>query len=92
MLRELYFGKIIPWERKSRICEEQLARLKKIEEEENYFLNKLSPEDGERFKAFQNLNDNFTSSEDGDTFSYGIAMGAMLMMDILNEAEHMKIK
>ena len=64
----------------------------KIEEEENYFMGKLSPEDGERFKEFQNLNDNFTSSEDGDTFSYGVAMGAMLMMDIIDEVKFMKIK
>jgi len=92
MLRELYYGKVIPWERKSRICEKQLARLKKIEEEENYFIKKLSPEDGERFKAFQNLNADFTSLEDGETFSYGIAMGVLLMTDIFDEAKHMKVK
>jgi len=91
MLRELYYGKVIPWERKSRICEAQSKMLKKIEEEENYFLSKLSPEDGERFKAFQKLNADFTSFEDGETFSYGLTMGVLLMIDIFDEAKFMQI-
>ena len=91
MLRELYNGKVIPWERKSRICEKQSRLLKKIEEEENYFLNKLSPDDAERFKAFQKLNADFTSFEDGETFSYGLTMGALLMLDIYDEAKFMEV-
>jgi len=42
MLRETYFGKVIPWERKNRKCAEQSEIVKKIEDEERYFVQKLS--------------------------------------------------
>jgi len=55
MLRETYFGKVIPWERKNRKCAEQSEIVKKIEDEERYFVQKLSLDDCERFQKLSSL-------------------------------------
>lgn len=92
MLRELYFGKVIPWERKNRKCEEQSKLIKKIEDEERYFIGKMSLDDSQRLQALSNLYSELATSEEGEIFSYGFTMGALLMMDMFEEAEHIKIK
>jgi len=92
MLRELYFGKVIPWERKNRKCEEQSKLIKNIEDEERYFIGKMSLDDSQRLQALSNLYSELAMSEEGEIFSYGFTMGALLMMDMFEEAEHMKIK
>jgi len=51
MLRELYNGKVIPWERNNHYAAEQLEILHKIESEEKYFTTKMPSEDCERLKA-----------------------------------------
>jgi hypothetical protein len=91
MLRELYFGKVIPWERKNRKCVEQLEVVRKIEEEERYFRDILSQEDRERFKALIDLCSDLAMSEECELFSYSFTMGAFLMMDMLDEAAHMEV-
>ena len=90
MLRDLYFGKIIPWERKNRKCAEHLKLLEKIESEERYFIEKMPHEDSQRFQALSNLYSEFSMSEEGEIFSYGFTLGAMLMLDMLEEAKYMK--
>jgi len=92
MLRELYFGKVIPWERKNRKCAEQGKLIQKIEDEERYLIGKISPDDSRRLKALFNLYSELATSEEAEIFSYGFTMGALLMMDMFEEAEHMKIK
>ena len=92
MLRELYFGKVIPWERHNRKSEEHLEIIKKIEDEERYFISKMSLDDCARFQALANLYTELGLSEEGDIFSYGFTMGALLMKDILDEAEAMTLE
>jgi predicted nucleic acid-binding protein len=92
MLREIYFGKVIPWERKNRKCAEQAEIVKKIEDEERYFVQKMSLDDCKRFQKLSNLYSQLAMSEEGEIFSYGFTMGAMLMMDMMDEAEFMKIE
>lgn len=91
MLREMYFGKVIPWERKNRNSEKQRELLRKMESEERYFVGKMSLDDCQRFQEMLHLNTEIAMSEEGEIFSYGFTMGALLMMDILDEAEHMNI-
>ena len=55
MLREMYFGKVIPWERRNRKNEEHLEIVRKIEDEERYFVQKMSLDDCERFQKLSNL-------------------------------------
>lgn len=92
MLREMYFGKVIPWERKNRNSEKQRELLRKMEAEERYFVEKMSLDDCQRFQEMLHLNTEIAMSEEGEIFSYGFTMGAMLMMDVMEEAEFMKIE
>lgn len=92
MLRELYSGKIIPWERRNRKSGEQLEIVRKIEDEERYFASKMQADDSERFKKLSNLYSELMTSEEGEIFSYGFTMGLLLMMDVMEEAEAMNIE
>ena len=65
MLREMYFGKVIPWERKNRKCVEQAELVKKIEDEERYFVQKMSLDDCERFQKLSNMYSQLAMSEEG---------------------------
>ena len=91
MLREMYFGKVIPWERKNRNSEKQRELLRKMEAEERYFVEKMSLDDCKRFQEMLHLNTEIAMSEEGEIFSYGFTMGSLLMMDILDEAQHMEV-
>jgi len=92
MLRELYHGKVIPWERKNRKCEEQGQLVQRIEDEERYFIDKISPDDSKRLQALFRLYSELAISEEAEIFSYGFTMGAFLMMDMHDETKYMKIE
>ena len=55
VLREMYFDKVIPWERRNRKCGEQTELVDKIEAEEKYFTEKMSLDDCQRFQKLVNL-------------------------------------
>ena len=92
MLREIYLGKVIPWERRNRKSEEHLEIARKIEDEERYFISKMSLDDCARFQALTNMYAELGLSEEGEIFSYGFTMGALLMQDIVDEATAMAVK
>jgi len=60
MLRDLYDGKVIPWERHNRCNAEQQALIDKIVADEKYFAEKLTPEDCQRFKELAELYTNLS--------------------------------
>ena len=90
MLNELYFGKIVPWERRNRKVAEQREIVSKIEAEERYFASKMSDEDCQRFQALSNLYSELATSSEAEIFSYGFSMGLLLMIDVMGEANAMK--
>ncbi len=92
MLKALYSGKIIPWERRNRGCREQQELLRQIEAEEKYIAEKLAPEDGERFKAFLNLQKEFDELTEIEIFSYAFSFGALLMVDVCEEVQAMALE
>ena len=92
MLREIYSGKVIPWERRNRKSKEHLEIVRTIEDEERYFVSKMSLDDCDRFQKLTNLYTELMASEEGEIFSYGFTMGALLMMDVMEEADAMKIE
>ena len=87
MLREMYNGKIIPYERRNRLAAEQLEIVHKIDAEEKYFVEKLSSDDCERFKALSNLYSMLSTSDESEIFAYGFSVGMLLMVDVMNEAK-----
>ena len=87
MLREMYEGKIVPWERHSRCSSEQLEIVRKITAEEKYFEGKLSPDDYERFKALSGMYSEISNLNEYDIYSYGFSIGMLLMADVMNIAK-----
>ena len=92
MLREIFYGKVIPCERKNRVIEEQHEIVQKIADEETYFASKMSTEDYKRFLELSDMYTKLSESEEADAFTYGIAMGILLMRDIMDIANTMKFE
>ena len=90
MLKELYSGKIVPWERQNRDSEEKREIFRQIEAEEKYFAEMLTPEDGERFKNLLYMQKQLTELTDIEVFCNAFSFGALLMIDVCEEAKAME--
>ena len=82
ILLDLYWGRVSATERKIKFTDKENEVYKKIEEERQYFSFSMSPEDYERFEAFENLLDEVQGMTDISTFIYAFKLGAMLMCDV----------
>lgn len=82
IFEDLYFGRIIPWERKVPHTREFMDLHRKIEAEEKYFVGKMSLDDCQRFEAFKNLMSQTFSHEEIDIFTCGFKLGAALMAEV----------
>ncbi|GAA4655189.1 hypothetical protein GCM10023142_23270 [Anaerocolumna aminovalerica] len=87
ILHDLYNGNIIPWERHGSHSEKYNELLSKIEEEERYFISKMSLDDCERFQELSQLHMELSTSEEDNLFSYAFTIGVLLAMDIIKETE-----
>ena len=91
ILHDLYYGKIIPCERRNKKNEKLLDIVRKIGEEEQYFASKLSPDDCLKFDELSNLYSTLSDLEEFEVFSYSFALGAFMMQEMLKEAEAKKL-
>ena len=89
IFQNLYYGKIIPWERRNRHSEEQQKIVRQIGEEEDRFVSRLLPEDSERYQKLVALRSTLYESEESGLFAYSLTLGVMLILGILDEAEAM---
>ena len=87
MLKKMYDGKIIPWERHNRCSAEQLEIVRKIAAEEEYFEDKLTHGDYERLKTLSGMYSDISALEEYDIYSYGFTVGLLLMHDVVNVAK-----
>ena len=90
ILRGLFNGKIVPWERREPRSEAFLEIIRKIEAEERYFTQKMSLDDCQRFQALTKIHSELSSFEEENIFSYGFTLGLLLMMDVMKEAENLQ--
>ena len=90
ILRSLYNGKIIPWERRETQNEVCLGLVRKIEDAEQHFIQTLPPGDKERFQSLLTLQAELSAVQEENNFAYGFAFGLLLMTDVMNEAESMR--
>lgn len=74
-LRGLFNGNVIPWERKEPHNEELVELVSKIEEEEQYFIGKMSQDDSERLLKLSNLYSHLSCAEEESLLSYGFTLG-----------------
>jgi len=89
MLKELYTGTVNPRERRARDNDRRRSTISKIEAEEQYITDKLSPEDGERFKSLICLYNDLAGDTETEVFSYAFSMAVLMMMDVSTEAKTM---
>ena len=89
MMKDLYYGKAIPWERRNRLAAEQHEIVRQIDAEESYFDGILSAEDQQRFKALTKLYSELSMSSEVEIFSCGFSMGLILMAEAANEAKNL---
>lgn len=87
IIRSLYNGKIIPWERREPHSEERLELVRKIEIEERYFMEKMSLDDCQRFQALTRLQSSLSMLTEEDVFSYGFTLGLLLAMEVTEESD-----
>ena len=87
IMEALFDGRIIPWERHNPKSKEQLEILNQLEDEERYFIQKMSLDDCNRFQKLSNLHGELAYSDDVDTYSHGFTLGALLMMEVMAKKE-----
>ena len=75
----LYNGDFSAFERKVPRTAENKALHKKINDEERYFVQKMSVDDCQRFQKLQDLYMESSSYEQEDAFAYGFRFATMLM-------------
>jgi len=92
ILHGLFNGDIIPWERKEPRSEELLETVRKIEDEERYFMEKMSLDDCQRFQAYANLHSQLSSAGEENLFSYGFTLGLLLALDVMEEAKLLSVE
>ena len=84
MLKEMYDGKVVPWERHSRSSAEQLELVRKIADEEKYFEDKLTPDDFKRLQALFSIYSEVSEMDECEIYAYGFSVGLLLMQDVIN--------
>lgn len=82
ILADLYHGRITPWERPPIHNEEEWAVGRRIEEETRYFVQKMSPEDCQRFQALEDLYTESSGIAQVNAFSHGFKLGVELMTEV----------
>ncbi len=84
MLHDLYFGRIIPWERPRVRTPEYKEISTKIIDMEQHFRNLLSPEEYAKLEELQKLRWQAETIEDANLFAYAFSTGALMMIDVFN--------
>jgi len=69
-------------------CKTQGDR-RKNQKEKQYFMEKMSPEDGQRFEALADLYDDMVFDEEADIYTHGFTLGALLMQEVIEKKETM---
>ena len=87
IMEALFYGRVIPWERRADITDERRAILQKLDSEKRYFSEKLSPEDYKRFEGFEDLVGSDSQHEEIDIYTHGFTLGALLTLEVLEKKE-----
>ena len=71
ILHDLYYGKIIPCERRNLKKDEEQEIVRRIAEEEKYFADKMSPDDCVRFQNLSELYSKLLEMEESEISVFG---------------------
>ncbi len=84
ILNELYYGRIVPWERGIPKTPEYKEANKDINKEKAFFKQILSEEEYKRLEVLENMYTNTSDIESADAFSYGFRLGLLIMIDVFS--------
>ena len=85
ILKDLYYGKVNAWECRPIHTEEYLTINRKIEDEKHYFMQKMPPEDRQRFEELENLYCQSSDFEHEGAFSQGFKLATILMCAVFTD-------
>jgi len=83
-MKALYYGEISPCERDRPKDPEYTEVSRKIIDIQTNFRNTLSPKQWEQIEELEILYAKSFSFENADVFAYGLNMGILLMVDVLD--------
>ena len=84
ILHDLYYGKVIPWERKTSEMPEYQAVQEKIDTAFSYFENNFSHEDCTRIEDFRSLIIELATVDEVDIFVLGVKLGTKIALEATN--------
>ena len=85
----MFYGKIIPWERRKTLNAERNEVEQNIKAGMDYFMEKLSPDDRQRIDELVSLYTQAGEDDDVDIFAYGFTMGVCIMLAVSDRWEGM---
>ena len=91
MLREMYSRGVLPFERRNHNASLHNI-VRRIDGEVKYFMDKLEPDDRERFQKLSDLYSELSIAEEGDIFAYGFSLATLLLTDVMEESKIVAIK
>ena len=86
-MQALFDGRIILWERHAHPTPERKAFNKRIEEENEYFAGKMTPDDRKRFNKLIDLYIEAAYDEEVEIYTYGFTLGAFIMMKLMEKKD-----
>jgi len=89
MIEALYDGTITIGEQRYTSSPKRKALAEKMENERRYFMEKMSLDDCQRFQALDGLHAEAAFEDEVRVYSYGFALGALLMIDVMEQKDAM---
>lgn len=87
MMHNLYYGTLVPWERKCSRNPDYGPLNEKISRIKGYFKELLPPDEYQKFEEWERLEADVKSIDEIDVFEYGFSMGTLIMMDVFGFKE-----
>lgn len=85
ILHDLYIGKVTPWERRISDNPKYKEIIKKLDEEEHYLMDKLSTKDVQHLQDFKKLSYQAMAIDEVEIFKAGYKLGALMIMEVLED-------
>ena len=89
ILEALYDGTFVPGELPYTSSAKRKALETKMEDENRYFMEKMSLDDCQRFQALEGLRAEAAFDGEVRVYSSGFALGALLMMEVMERRDAM---
>jgi len=89
ILEALYNGDLNPGERPYNSNPKRKRLNEKIETEREYFVGKMPPDDYQRFQALEGLQIEAAIEDEARVYSYGFALGTLLMVEVMERRDAM---